>query len=97
MRRLSIERDRHLKINEARTHIQRSREINSTKDELPQENVAKSNFSDMHYGDIGLLFSSRESVKVEKITSKGICCFYPSAKNPQVTEENRRSNFSNIV
>ena len=96
MRRLSIERDRHLKINEARTQIQRSREINSTKDELPQEN-AKSNFSDMHYGDIGLLFSSRESVKVEKITSKGICCFYPSAKNPQVTEENRRSNFSNIV
>ena len=42
MRRLSIERDRHLKINEARTQIQRSREINSTKDELPQENAAKS-------------------------------------------------------
>ena len=43
-------------------------------------------------------YSPHESpYKVEKITSKGICCLYPSAKNPQVTEENRRSNFSNIV
>ena len=31
-------------------------------------------------------YSPHESpYKVEKITSKEICCFYPSAKNPQVT------------
>ncbi len=42
-------------------------------------------------------YSSETRPKVKKITSKRICCFSPSGENPQVTKENRRSNFSDIV